>query len=147
MPEPRAEIGELWRQIHKEMHDHFRQAFRGNDIPFAAMMILRHVHMNPGVTVSELARRSGNVKSHISKMIEQLERQGFVEKRQDPSDQRLIRIYPTQTATDLRAAMEERAQALWAEIMEEVPDAQVGEVAHGLRILLAALEMSNRKEK
>ncbi len=145
MSSPRAEIGELWRQIHRETRDRFRQAFRGCELPFIALILLRQIKMQPGVTVSELARQSGTVKSHVSKMVEQLVRQGYVEKKPDPTDQRLLRVYLTQTATDTMAGMEDRAHGIWSEVMEEIPEGQIADVTRGLRILLAALESANRK--
>ena len=145
MPGQRTEVGELWRKINKDIHHRFRDAFRGCDLPFGGLLLLRHIGRQPGVTVGELARRSGMVKSHVSKMLEQLVRQGYVERRADPADKRLVRAYVTQSATDRMAEMEARAQDAWSAVMDEVPEAQLEDVARGLRILLAALETANGK--
>lgn len=145
MPGPRAEISELWRTANREIHDRFRQAFRGCELPFGALILLRHINQQPGVPVSELARQSGTVKSHVSKMVEQLVRQGYVEKRTDPADQRLVRVYVTQSAADTMAEMEARAQDAWSGVVAEVPEGQLADVARGLRILVAALEKANGK--
>ena len=145
MPEPRVEVGELWRSVNREIHEHFRQAFRGSDLPFGVLFLLRHVDRQPGVTVSELARQAGIVKSHVSKMMEQLFRQGYVEKRADQADQRLVRVYVTQSGRRSMAEMEACAQDAWSSVMDEVPEARMEDVVRGLRILLSALEKSNGK--
>lgn len=145
MPGPRAEISELWRTASREIHDRFRQAFRGCEIPFGALILLRHIDRQPGVAVNELARQSGIVKSHVSKMVEQLVRQGYVEKRTDPADQRLVRVYVTQSAADSMAEMETRAHGVWSAVLDEVPEGQLADVARGLRIVVAALEKANGK--
>ncbi len=146
MPESdaRTEIGELWRQVNRQMHDRFKQVFRDSDLPFGAMIALRHIQQMPGVTVSELARRSGVVKSHVSSMMDQLARRRYVEKRTDPEDQRLVRVYVAQGAVDQMAEMETRMREAWSGALDEVPDDQLEEVARGLRILLTALENANR---
>lgn len=135
MADVKSEIGELWRAVNREIHERFRQAHRGHDVPVMALVLLRQIAMEPGLTVSELARRAGTVKSHVSKMIDQLGARGFVEKRADPNDQRLVRVYSTRTVGEIEA----RARAIWAEVLAEMPEAQASEVAAGLRILVAAL--------
>lgn len=142
MTASRSEIGELWRAVNREIHDRFRQAFRGSGMPFVALIFLRQISEQPGVTVSELARVTGMVKSHVSKTVEQLVRQGYVEKRSDPADQRLLRVYLTQSAVDYKANMEAQAMAAWSGVLDEVPEDQLTDVARGLRILLGALEKS-----
>jgi MarR family transcriptional regulator for hemolysin len=142
MAETRAEIGALWWEISRQMHERFRQSFREYAMQPMGMGILRQVAHEPGVTVSELARRLHTVKSHVSKLVDQLIQQGYLEKRPDPADQRLIRIYPTQASLDMKAALESRARAIWAEVLADLPQAQVDEVVRGLQILRAALERS-----
>jgi len=145
MPDPRTEIGELWRSVNREMHERFRQAFQGCDLPFGTLILLRVIKGEPGITVGELARRSGMVKSQVSKLVEQLVQQGHVQKQADPSDQRLVRITPVATATGSLAEMEARARAAWAAVVDEVPDAQLADVARGLQILLTALAKAQEK--
>lgn len=142
MPEPRSVIGDLWRQVNRGMHERIRHTFRTIDLPPMSFPILMQIKHSPGITVSELARRSGTVKSHVSKMMEQLVQQGYLEKRPDPDDQRLVRIYPTQAAANSFVEMEERVQAFWSDVVATLPDEEVDKVVDGLRILLTALQRS-----
>lgn len=142
MREQRTEVGQLWWQVNREIHERFRQAFRDVELPLMAMILLRQVHDEPGVTVSELARRMGTAKSHVSKLVDQLVSQGLLEKRTDPSDQRLIRLNITHSAIHRKGEMEDRAQTIWAEIVADLPDQAVAEVISGLQILQGALERS-----
>jgi len=106
--------------------------------------MLRQLHMEPGLTVSELARRAGTVKSHGSKTIDLLLEQGLVEKRPDPADQRLIRVYVTQRALEIRHEMEARIRDAWGTVIADLPDAELVQVETGLRILLEALKKADR---
>lgn len=139
MPVSPEEISELWHTIHRRLFGIVREAFQDCDLPPLSMILLRHVSLEPGVTVNELARRSGTVKSHASRLVEQLVRQGYVEKREDPSDKRLVRLYLTPAATATMAAMEARDRSVWSAVLAEIPPAQQEELVHGLRLLAAAL--------
>lgn len=145
MTDRRVEIGELWRQVSRELHDRFRVAFRGFDLPPMAMIVLRIIHEEEGISISELARRCSTAKSHVSKMIDQLVSQGYIEKRSDPADQRLLRVYTAGSARALQAEMESKARAVWFEIMEQVPEAEYPVLDHALRTLLTAVERSGVK--
>jgi len=140
-----AQIGELWFAVNREIHERFRQAFRGSDLPPGTMLLLRQIIGEPGLTVSELARRSGLVKSFVSTTLDQLVAQGHVEKRPDPGDQRLLRIYVTPTAEALMAFMQERAQNVWVEVVNTVPEQRIAEMIRGLQAILTALEQTRSK--
>lgn len=138
-------VGELWWRVNRELHERFRHTFKDLDIPPMTLMMMRQIELEPGVTVSELARRSSTVKSHVSKTVDQLAVQGLVEKRPDPQDQRLLRVYPTPAATAFKKQIEARAMAHWAEITADIPEADLAEVERGLRILLGALAKASSK--
>ncbi len=147
MPEPSLdEVATLWRSVNRLMHDRFRQAFQGCELHPGAMFLLQNISQHPGLTIAELTRRTMTVKSHVSKMADQLVSQGYAEKRADPTDQRLTRIYATRAATGILASMEERAGEAWAGVTREIPADQREHVVRGLRVLLAALEKANEPE-
>lgn len=145
MPELRGEIGQLWYSVNREVHDRLRQAFRESDIPIMGLILLRTIDHCPGVTVGELARRSGTVKSHVSKTVERLARQGYVDRRPDPDDQRLVRLFLTKASADIMGDMEARAKVVWSGITAGMEPEQLAEVTRGLRILLQALESTKEK--
>lgn len=146
MSELRVELGELWRSVNREMHDRLRAAFREVEFSPVTVTLLRQMHHEPGVTVGQLARCAGTVKSHVSKLVEQLVEQGLVEKRSDPDDQRLVRLYLTQAAADTRAQMEDRVQTAWGSIVDEIPEEELASVVSGLRTLLRALNRSDQSK-
>lgn len=147
MSDPRMEIGELWRRVNRATHDRFRLAFHSCGQPMGALFLLRRINSHPGVTVSELARQTEMVKSHVSKLVDQLCQQGFVEKRPDQADQRLVRIHATDAGERMMTEMEATAHASWMGVVNEVPEGQLGAVMQGLSLLLEALERANAKSQ
>lgn len=145
MSDKRIEIGELWRKINHGLHDTFRQAFKEAELPVGTLMMLRPIGKHPGVTVSEMARRTGMVKSHISTTVDQLVKKGLVEKRPDPQDQRLQRLYLTEPAQQYATAVETKLQAVWVQVVEELSEDELDQVYRGFQILKEALERSKAK--
>lgn len=62
-----------------------------------------------GLTQSELAARLHVQRATLTNMLNRLEQRGLVERRNDPDDQRVLRIHPTDQGRDLR----DRLQAVW----------------------------------
>lgn len=145
MPEQRDELAQVWRDVNREMHDAFRQGFSGYDHSPVTLILIRVTAHEPGITLSELARRAGIAKSHVSKLVDQLVQQGYFEKRPDPADQRLVRLYLTVRAGEIKRELEGRALSVLSGIVSEMPEHEVEAIVHGLRLLRSALTKSNEK--
>lgn len=65
-----------------------------------------------GLTHGELAERLGLTPATISRMLQRMEKNGFVQRRPDPTDQRVSRVYLTEAGRDVRA----RLQAIWEQM-------------------------------
>lgn len=103
-------------------------------------MLLRHIRREPGVTVSELARQIGTVKSHVSNIVDQLVHDGLVEKRIDESDRRLVRLYTTSRSDETVHQLIEQAASSWEHIMQHLAPDERDDVVRTLKTLQAALE-------
>jgi len=69
-----------------------------------------------GPTQSEMADRLHVAPATITKMLQRMAEAGFVERRRDSRDQRLVRVY----LTDHGRAVRERVQQVWAQMEREV---------------------------
>lgn len=141
----RDEIARLFHQIQREIRERMRRSFRDCQLPFGALHLLKEVQGEPGVTVNEVARRTGLAKSHVSKMLDHMVQHGYVSKETDPADQRLLRIYLTPAGREMAEDLERRVRRVWAEVVEAVPESQVDEVLRGLRAMHAAVTASDRE--
>jgi len=70
-----------------------------------------------GRTHSELAKRIHVQPATMTKMIQRMERAGFVERRSDPDDERVSRVYLTDAGHAIRAEMQEIFQGLEQEAL------------------------------
>lgn len=145
MPVTPVEISQLWRHVNRHMRSLFRSYMSEHDMPLLSYLLLRRIEEEPGITLTELARRVGSSKSHTSTMVDHLAQEGYVEKRSDPTDQRVIRLHVTQEAERSFERMGERAGQVWAIVLQELPEAEIDDVERFLRTLLRALERANAR--
>lgn len=143
MPVTPLEIAQLWRHVNRHMRSLFRNTVGTLDLQPFSFLLLRHIDETPGITVSELSRRVGASKSHTSTITEQLVQEGYVEKRTDPADQRLLRLYGTELAKETLDRFGARAEAFWTAVFEEFPSDELKDVERVLHRLLEALERFN----
>ena len=105
-------LGQLCRLNHMRMHSLLESLglYRGQP------PVLRALWDQEGITHSELAQILHVKPSTVTNTIKRMEKAGFVERRDDPSDQRVSRVYLTDAGRQIRA----RVQAVWAEMDQEV---------------------------
>jgi len=66
-------------------------------------MLLDALVRGAGATQAELARVMGVEAPTVTKMLQRLEGSGLLERRPDPSDRRLVRVWPTEHARGVHA--------------------------------------------
>jgi DNA-binding MarR family transcriptional regulator len=142
---PQEQLLNLLHAIQRSLHELMRGIFADVDVPFMALILLKHIHQGPGVTISELARAIGLAKSHISKTVEALQERGLVERRSDPEDQRLQRLYPTAAAEVQLEEGRRRIRQVWVGVTEELAPEQLDSLVDGLGALLGAKREVNGK--
>ncbi len=64
-----------------------------------------------GMTHSALAGQINKSPATITKMVKRMEKAGFVERRPDPRDERLSRVYLTDAGRDIQSAVEDEWRA------------------------------------
>jgi DNA-binding MarR family transcriptional regulator len=133
------ELDRLWRSVSHAMFDIIKQTVQEQALPAQFVGMMHQVLSRDGVTVSELARRTGLAKSHISKTIDRLTEMGLVEKRPDPQDRRLVRIYPTDLSRSLFREVHQRVMTQWTNVIASMPPDKVDALVAGLRALETAL--------
>ena len=69
--------------------------------------VLNALWAQEGMTQSELSDALNRSPSTITKMVQRMEKAGFVERRDDPQDERISRVYLTEEGHNVRSAVEE----------------------------------------
>lgn len=83
--------------------------------PLAQVEILRLVDGRPGITVREIAEVLRMQANNVSTLVSILTRDGYLDRRTDPADGRVVQLHPT---AQMRAASVELANRLDAGIAD-----------------------------
>ncbi len=86
-------------------HDRIRSVFEAVGLYRGQPPMLRVLAKEQGLSHSELASRLHVTPATISKMIDRMERSGFVRRQGDPADQRVSRVYLTEQGQAVQAEL------------------------------------------
>lgn len=87
-------VGDVARLIRKR----FEQGVQRLNLTRAQAQVLGNINMNQGINQSELAERLDIQNMTLTRLVDKLETAGFVERRSDPNDRRMWRLYLTKAA-------------------------------------------------
>jgi DNA-binding MarR family transcriptional regulator len=116
-----------------------RRQDRQHDMPLMALLVLGTIKKEPGITVSELARRLGIAKSHGSDLVDGLTQKELVTKEADPDDRRLLRLVLSAKGQDLIAEGEASIRQRLLAITADVPEELANRLATDLQALQAII--------
>ena len=145
MPDRVDDLERLLKDVSRGIFGLMHEVIHQFRLPPGAKPVIHCILMEPGATVSEISRKTGVAKSHVSKIVEGLSREGLLEKRADPSDQRLARIYLTEQAADRFEAIRLERRRRLALVAADMPVGKIDEVIDGLRALKEALDAQSAK--
>lgn len=130
-------IGYLIRDTHRT----FRRIMRARIAPFAiTVAIWTHLWAlweEDGLHQQELAQRLKLERASVGPVIKQMERLGLVERRSDPNDRRIRRVYLTTRAYAMRDELVAMARGINEEVLHLVGP---NEGRHLVRLLLRVRE-------
>ena len=100
-----VEIDQVLSQLCKEHHHRARQLLNGLGLYRGQPRVLELLWEQDGRTQSELAALMQNTPATITKMLQRMEANGFVERRPDPVDQRVSGVYLTDRSRQIEVAV------------------------------------------
>lgn len=96
----------LLARVCKLDHQRMHESLEGLGLYRGQPSVLRALWQQDGIPNSELAKRLNRSSATITMMVKRMEKAGFVERRSDPNDERISRVYLTPTGRGARAALE-----------------------------------------
>lgn len=114
-PEPQT-MDFLLAQVSRLHHARVHQLLEGLGLYRGQPHVLFCLWEQDGRTHSELAASACITPATMTKMIQRMEKAGFVQRRPDPADQRLSRVYLTEAGR----AVQVQVEAIWQQMEREV---------------------------
>src|SRR6266581_52322 len=105
-------IGFQLLQIHKAHRQHAELAFNKLGVHTGQEMILLQLWIEEGIPQSQLAACMGVEPPTATKMLQRMERAGLIERRPDPEDARISRVYLTERGR----ALEQPVLEVWRQL-------------------------------
>lgn len=127
-------------EINQGMGKYARAVLAEHEMPMSLLMISKHIKAEPGITVSEMARRTGIAKSHVSNQIRRLEEQGWVEKRSDQDDQRILRLYLSDLGSHELHLIGTKIRKQFNAQVADIPEQRAQELLADLQEIKQAME-------
>jgi len=115
-PEDDSYIGYMLSDVARLIRTIFDRRVRDIGLTRAQWLVLTRVYRRPGVSQTELADMLEIDRASAGRMIDRMERNGWVERRPDRGDRRINRLHLTDEARKVHAAM-------WAIAESTVDDA------------------------
>lgn len=107
--------------------------------------LLHELWQQEGCTQSELAGRLNLAPATVTKMLQRMEQAGLLERRPDPQDQRISRVFLTQAGWDIRGAVQQREQQVGGELLAGFSAQEKEQLAGYLIRMRENLQKQNRK--
>lgn len=107
--------GSVWCNVDvalRGLDQYFRQAIRPQGLTVIEWYILRSLYMQDGQHASELARAVGRAATSFTPNLDKLEKRGFIERRQDETDRRAVRIFLRTSAHHIREDVLQSAETI-----------------------------------
>ena len=119
----RAVRGEVLRQ--------FRST--GRDLGTARWEVLTHLWQRDGASQTALARGAGRDKAGMTRLLDRMEREGLLERRADPADRRVSRVFLTPAGRALHGELLPIVSQVIEKALQGVDEAELAALRHGLK--------------
>ena len=114
-PGENESLDALFAQICRLKHTRIHTLLEALGLYRGQPSVLRALWEQEGLMHTELARRLQVQPATITKMLQRMEKAGFIERRPDPDDQRVSRVFLTDAGRAVRADV----QQVWRQLEEE----------------------------
>jgi DNA-binding MarR family transcriptional regulator len=85
-------IGYLLKLAHALMHDRAVAGFAGHDVSFIQWLVLMKLREGTAMTASELCRKMHHDNGALTRVLDQLEERGYIERARSEEDRRVVEL-------------------------------------------------------
>ena len=111
-PPPEGIIGPRVNYLSRLVRRRFNEVIAEEGLFSGQQDILLLLIRQPGMTLGQLSRALGVASATASVSVKRMEKAGFIEKRVDEKDARIVRLYPTSAAEDAPKKIHQKMNAM-----------------------------------
>jgi DNA-binding MarR family transcriptional regulator len=98
-------VGYLVKHTYRAMHEHVEAAFASRGVTFQQWVVLMRLRDGLASTVSELCRDAAHDSGAMTRLIDQLEQRGLIERQRIAQDRRVINLRLTAAGRKLAESL------------------------------------------
>jgi len=106
---------------------------RPYDLTTEQFHVLKSLDRESGIAQHQLSEAVAKSRANITRILDRLEKKGYIERRANPDDRRSSLVYLTQAGEELMARVRAELAGIEAEVTEGLSERQVREIKDGLR--------------
>jgi DNA-binding MarR family transcriptional regulator len=129
-----------FRVLIRTAQRHSQWIERQSGITGAQLWALQEMSEKPGLRVGELANLMALHQSTASNMIDKLESTGLVRKERTSADQRVVRLYLTDSGAELLTLAPSPARGVLPEALRQLPAEELMRLQQDLDVLLKQIK-------
>lgn len=139
---PQAAIGHLLKHMHQSLRQAVDESLRREriDVSFAHFVTLVTLASEPGIAGAELARRSFVTAQTMNTILRRLEREGAIERRPHPTNQRADSWYLSKAGQSSLVKAQVVVERVWSGMFEDLSDPEVRQLQRLLERCLMGLD-------
>jgi MarR family transcriptional regulator for hemolysin len=144
MTSPHREFGFLLSDTARALRTVVDQRAREIDMTRAQWSVLARIQRCEGLKQSDLAAQIDVAPITLGRILDKLSAQELVERRSDPADRRVYRLYLTQAALPVLEKLSAIGEAVMQEALEGLDDNAIAEFSARLLAIKANLKASHK---
>jgi DNA-binding MarR family transcriptional regulator len=121
----KGSLGYLVRRAHKLMSQQAEQVFEGRDLTLSQWIVLKLIDEGNVATPGEAAKILGHNTGATTRLLDQLEGQGLLERTREPGDRRLVSLTLTPTGKTIAKAWAAEMVGFFDELFAEFSPVEV----------------------
>ena len=123
----------------------FHAEVRKSGLRVPEWRVLACLYDKDGAMITQLASLALAEQSRLTRIIDGMDKRGFVTRRNDRDDGRRVRVYLTDNGRELAKALVEKATEHEARVLAALKDTDAARIKPALKALIAALQPSQEE--
>lgn len=137
---PRRELFDELSAFNRKLRAAFDALVREHGMTLARARVFHKLSRRDGINQRELADELELETPTLVRILDAMEAQNFIERRPVPSDRRAKQIFMTESGKVVAAEVEALASGVRADILQGIPDEDVGMALKTIRAMTANLQ-------
>lgn len=144
--EPHGRLLYIIHELSRLIATIFDQSMSRHKLTHGQWWAIMHIYENPGATQTDLAQIMQMGRASAGKLLERMEAKGWIERRPDPRDNRLRRVYLAEGVMPVFEVFGKEGLALFRQLLGNLDPEVEKTMLDGLRLIRANAEASLKRE-